>query len=305
MGNPQTPLLFPDRKKLQERAAIIRAVRSFFVENGYLEVETPIRLPAVLPESCIEPVRSGEWFLQSSPEQCMKRLLAAGWGRIFQICRCFRANERGRFHLPEMTMLEWYAPEMDQHGLMDECERLFAALVPAGVMEYQGAEISLAPPWPRLSLARAFDLYADISLDEAMAADCFEETLCRDIEPRLGMDKPLFLTDYPAEMASLAALDPKRPDIAQRFELYVAGVELANGYTELVNPVEQRHRFLEERQEIQAAGADPGPMPERFLRDLGRMPPAAGIALGLDRLVMLLADSAAIDQVVAFAPEEL
>lgn len=294
-----------DFSRLRERAAVIQAVRSFFCERGFLEVATPVRLPAILPEAAIGPVSSGAWFLQSSPEQCMKRLLAAGSGPIFQICPCFRAGERGRRHLPEFSLLEWYEPERDYHALMSRCEELFAVLRPGGRLRYGGCDLDLTPPWPRLSLADAFARYGSMSLERAVAGDRFEEVLCLDVEPRLGRERPVFVVDYPAAMASLAALDSRRPQVAQRVELYLAGLELANGFTELADPHEQRRRFEAEQAAIRAAGRDPGPMPERFLADLARMPPAAGMALGLDRLLMLLTGAESIDEVVAFTPEEL
>ena len=293
------------RRLLRERAAIIQAVRSFFVADGFLEVFTPVRLPSVLPEAAIEAVESGGWYLQSSPEQCMKRLLASGYERIFQICPCFRAGERGRKHLPESTMLEWYESGRDHHDLMALCERLLRHLRPGGRLSYQGRFLDLAPPWPRLPLDEAFSRHASMSLERAIAEDCFEEVLCREVEPCLGVDRPVFIVDFPASMASLAALDPDRPGTAQRVELYAAGIELANGFKELTDPEEQRRRFHCERAAIRRAGREPGPMPELFLRDLARMPPAAGMALGVDRLVMLLADVADIGEVVAFTPENL
>lgn len=292
---------------LKERAAIIQAVRSFFIDHGFLEVETPIRIPAPAPEAHIEPEPSGDWYLQTSPELCMKRLLAGGCSQIFQICKCFRRHERGDRHLPEMTMLEWYRAGADYRDLMTDCEGLFAALN-AGRRLAQldaGQPIDLTPPWPRLTLAEAFRLYAPISLTEAMAQGCFEEVLVCSVEPRLGHGFPVFLCDYPASQASLASLHPDNPEIAQRFELYYNGVELANGFTELTDAREQRHRFEVEQDHIHSQGRVPPPMPEPFLTDLCRMPPAAGIALGIDRLVMLLTGATNINQVVTFPPEGL
>ena len=290
---------------MHERAALIQAVRSFFIGQGFLEVDTPIRIPAPAPEAHIEPEPAGEWYLQTSPELCMKRLLAAGCARIFQICKCFRRHERGHLHLPEMTMLEWYRAGADYHDLMNDCEGLFAALARDRQIMVDGKPITLAPPWPRLTLAEAFRLYAPISLQQALTDECFEETLVQDVEPRLGLETPVFLCDYPASLASLARLHPDNPAVAQRFELYVNGVELANGFSELTNAPEQRRRFQREQEVIVGFGRQPGPMPEPFLADLARMPAAAGIALGLDRLVMLLSGASSIDQVVAFTPEEL
>jgi len=290
---------------LKERAALLQAVRSFFIEQGYLEVETPVRLPALAPEAYIEPEAADDWFLQTSPELCMKRLLAAGLPKIFQICKCFRKKERGRYHLPEMTMLEWYAADRDYLDLMTDCEALFQRLLPQNNLKRHGQIIDLTAPWQRLSLAQAFEAYAPISEGEAIAAGSFDEMLVTMVEPHLGQDKPVFLYDYPAALASLARLHPNNPKLAQRFELYIAGLELANGFTELNNPLEQRQRFRNEQDLMTSHGRQPGPMPEAFLEALSHMPPAAGIAMGLDRLVMLCTGAETIDQVVSFTPEEL
>ncbi|MDH3885407.1 MAG: EF-P lysine aminoacylase GenX, partial [Desulfobacterales bacterium] len=148
------------KKNLIIRAQIIQTIRRFFIGNGYLEIETPIRIPAPAPEAHIEAVESGDWFLQTSPELCMKRLLAAGFPRIFQICKCFRHGERGRLHLPEMTMLEWYRIDTNYEDIMDECEALIASVArkigSEDILTYQGKEIELTPPWPRISVSDAF-----------------------------------------------------------------------------------------------------------------------------------------------------
>ena len=291
---------------LRQRAVLIQAARSFFVGQGFLEVETPIRIPALAPEAYIEPEPSGDCFLQTSPELCMKRLLAAGCDKIFQVCKCFRRNERGDRHLPELTMLEWYRAGADYRALMADCEALLLALCPDGRLRGgEGQWLALAPPWPRLTVSQAFARYASLPLDQALAEGRFEEVMAFEIEPFLGRAIPLFLCDYPASQASLARLDPDHPQVAQRFELYLDGLELANGFSELIDAAEQRRRFVEERELILALGRPPGPLPEPFLADLARMPPSAGIALGLDRLVMLFTGSRSIDQVVAFTPESL
>lgn len=296
-------------KLLLARAKTIQVVRQFFIEQGYLEVETPVRLPNIVPEIHIEPYRSDGWFLQASPELCMKRLLAAGIPKIFQICKCFRKNERGARHLPEMTLLEWYRAGIDYFSLMDECERMIrfvAGGIGAGsTLDWGGKTISLAGPWERLTLHEAFQRYSSVSLDAAIATDSFEEVLVEQVEPNLGQAAPVFIYDYPAKLGSLARLKKSDPALAERFELYIGGIELANGFSELTKAQEQRLRFENERRLIQDCGRDHGPMPEKFLTDLGNMPEAAGIALGLDRLVMLFTGSESIDEVVAFTPEEL
>jgi lysyl-tRNA synthetase class 2 len=297
------------KTRLELRAKIIQAVRQFFYERDYLEIETPCRVPVIAPEAHIDAEISGGWFLHTSPELCMKRLLAAGYPRIFQICKCFRAKERGPKHLPEFTLLEWYGAGMDYFDMMAECENLlrFVAreLGSEDVLVYQGRSIDLTPPWEHLTVAEAFDLYALQSLEEALLNDRFDETIAFEIEPHLGNEKPLFIYDYPAEKGALARLKPENPHVAQRFELYVCGIELCNAFSELVDPREQRRRFEIDGQVRAASGKKAYPMPEKFLQALGDMPPAAGNALGLDRLVMLFADAAQIDDVVAFTPEEL
>ena len=294
---------------LHLRAVLIQALRTFFIDRGYLEVETPIRIPAPAPEAHIVPLTSEGWFLQTSPELCMKRLLAAGIPKIFQICKCFRKGERGDRHLPEFTMLEWYAAKSDYRDLMANCEALLrhlaAAMGKGGVLEWQGRRIDLGPEWERITVADAFRRYAPCTVEQALAQDRFDEMLVEHVEPHLGMVTPTFLYDYPAALGALARLTPADPTVAERFELYVAGLELANGFSELVDPVEQRGRFLAEQESIRLQGRDPGPMPESFLVELGEMPQAAGIALGVDRLVMLFGGADNIDQVVAFLPEGL
>lgn len=293
------------RHNLMERARIVQTIRAFFIDRGYLEVETPHRLPGNAPEGHIDAVASGEWFLHTSPELCMKRLLAAGYGRLFQICRCWRQGERGRRHLPEYTMLEWYRSGTDYSALMSECEELLAELLPSGKMTNSGTTIDLAPPWERLTVAEAFARYGSLRLDAALAAGRFDEIIAFEIEPRLGLTRPTFLIEYPAALAALARKKPGDPQVAERFELYIAGLELANAFSELTDPVEQRQRFVHEEADRRAAGKPPYPIPETFLRELATMPDAAGIALGVDRLVMLLTGAESIDQVVAFTPEEL
>jgi lysyl-tRNA synthetase class 2 len=294
---------------LRLRARIIQAVRSFFIERTYLEIDTPIRIPAPAPEAHIEAVASEEYFLQTSPELCMKQLLAAGYSRVFQICKCFRKNERGRKHLPELTMLEWYRAGGNYYDLMDDCQDLIGFIAQkttgSNLLRYQEQAIPLDPPWPRLAVAEAFRQYASMEMGEALVKDCFEEIMVNDIEPNLGTTRPLFLYDYPAALGALARLKPENHLVAERFELYVAGIELCNGFSELTDPAEQRTRFESEQKLRQSLDKPVYPMPQKFLASLNDMPAACGNALGLDRLVMLFADTADIDDVVAFTPEDL
>ena len=294
---------------LRLRAGILTAIRFFFSGRGYLEVETPVRIPAPAPEAHIDAIPSEDWFLQTSPELCMKRLLAAGFDRIFQICKCFRRGERGNRHLTEFTMLEWYAADSDYRDMMAETAALIRSVAgAAGIgphLSYQGHRIDLERPWDRLSVAEAFDLYASLSMEEALDAGRFDDVIALEIEPRLGFGRPLFLYDYPAASGSLARLRRDDPTVAERFELYIAGMELCNAFTELTDPVEQRFRFEEEENRRRSAGRTPDPSPEPFLEALSHMPPSSGNALGVDRLAMLLADTGAIDRVVTFTPESL
>ena len=290
---------------LIKRARIIQQIRAFFIAQDFLEVETPHRIPANAPELFIDAIVSGQWFLQTSPELCMKRLLAAGYPLLFQICRCWREGERSRTHLPEYTMLEWYRSHCDYHQLMNDCEKLLLHLRPDNVLKWQGKSIDLTPPWTRMTVAEAFKLFASISLETALETDEFDTTIALEIEPYLPQDKPLFLIEYPVKHASLARKKPTDPHVAERFELYIGGIEIANAFSELTDPHEQRHRFVQEESQRLKVKKPPYPSPEPFLHELATLPPAAGIALGIDRLIMLLCDKNEIDEVVTFVPEQL
>jgi len=292
---------------LELRAGITTAIRHYFTQKNYLEVETPNRIPAPAPEANIEAEPSGLWFLQTSPELCMKRLLAAGFERIFQICKCYRKGERGRLHLPEMTMLEWYTAGHDYLDMMRQCEDLITTVAQSidhgkGI-QYQGRWIDFTKPWDRMTVDQAFETFAAESLDTAVLNGHFDEIIGCDIAPNLGYVKPVFLYDYPAELGSLARLKPGDKSVAERFELYIAGIEICNAFSELTDPDEQRRRFEMERRLCRASGKTPYPLAEPFLQALGNMPDSAGNALGIDRLIMLFADTAEIDTVVAFIPE--
>ncbi len=297
------------KTRLNQRALIVRAIRDFFIHKGYLEVETPCRIPAPAPENHIDAQPSGKWYLQTSPELCMKRLLSAGYPKIFQICKCFRQKERGRHHLPELTLLEWYTAERDYRHMMGQCEQLLVYVAAhtgiGNALYYQGKTIDLTPPWNRMTVADAFDRFASVSLEKALARDRFDEVIALEIEPHLGAQKPFFLYDYPACCAALARRKPANTAIAERFELYISGMELCNAFSELNDPTEQRMRFEAEQQQRLDSGKKNYPMPEKFLTSLLHMPPATGNALGIDRLVMLLTDTPDIDDVVAFTPESL
>lgn len=297
------------RDALRRRAMMIREIRRFFCDRDYLEVETPVRIPAPAPEEHIDAVPSGGWFLQTSPELCMKRLLAAGYPGIFQISKCFRAGERGRLHLPEFTMLEWYCKGGNCETLMQECQELILRVVQAldgtDTLAYQGMTIALKPPWERISVADAFARHAPLSMQEALEKDCFDELMACEIEPRFGDGRPVFLYDFPVARGALARAKKSDPGLAERFELYMGGLELANAFSELTDEKEQRLRFEKAQYIRRAAGKAVYPMPEPFLKSLRHMPDTAGIALGVDRLAMLFTDLSSIDEAVAFTPEAL
>jgi len=291
------------------RSRIIQSIRDFFKGQGYLEVDTPIRIPAPAPEAHIDAEPSGLWYLHTSPELCMKHLLASGYPRVYQICKCFRRKERGNKHLPEFTLLEWYTANVDYSGMMNQTEALIKHIAESisfdATITYQGEPIALQSPWMKLTVPEAFETYASMSLSTAVVQGKFDEIMALEIESKLPRNIPVFLHDYPSEMAALARLKPEDRSVAERFELYIGGLELCNAYTELTDPKEQRERFKEEAHQRKQSDKVVYPIPERFLSALKDMPDATGNALGIDRLVMLFADVATIDEVVAFSPEEL
>jgi lysyl-tRNA synthetase class 2 len=299
---------------LRQRSNLLQAIRSFFLERDYIEVDTPLRLPVLIPESNLVPFTSEDCFLHTSPELCMKRLLARGCSRIFQICHCFRKEEHGRLHQSEFTLLEWYHKGWDYLAVMQQCEELIYALVRSfsdlpGISKgeqlcWQDNRVAMAPPWDRLTVAEAFRRYADRNVQEVLSAGDFDAVLVTEIEPHLGQERPVFLYDYPIELGSLARSSQKDPTVAERFELYIAGVEIANGFSELVDPQEQRHRFLVEMDKLRSAGKN-AVLPEKFLAELSLIGETAGIALGVDRLCMLLLGSPDIAAATSFIFEEL
>lgn len=302
-----------DTEGLQIRAAFFRLIRSFFYHHGFLEVDTPLRQPVYIPESNITPVTSEKEFLQTSPELCMKRLLAAGNSKIFQLCHCFRKEEKGRLHLEEFQMLEWYRTGADYHQLMFDCELLLRFLL-LNLAEFQtsksmGGEsffsgIDIDDDWQRLTVADAFSRYSPIPMQQALQEKKFEEMLVEYIEPHLGTVSPVFLYDYPVELGSLARIKADSPEVVERFELYLNGVEIANGFSELTDASEQRARFVREIALQNTIFGKEALMPERFLADLNQLDTAAGIALGLDRLIMVAMNCQKIAEVVTFSPED-
>ncbi len=315
---------------LRRRARLAAAVRAFFDARGYVEVETPYAVTAPGEEvhlrafatELVRPTgeREPRW-LHTSPEFAMKRLLVGGAGNIFQLARVWRNEEGSLRHAPEFTMLEWYRPGGTLSDLMDETEALCRAVLPP-VVSSGGVTCDLAE-FERLTVAEAFARHvgADVLASEgdapALAAaagerlregECWEDLFFRlllaRVEPAIGRARPTFLTHWPASQAALARRDPADPRVAERFELFACGLELANAFVELTDAAEQRARFLADRARRHALYGGPDwELDEDFLAALAHgMPEAAGIALGFDRLAMLATGAERIDQVLWLPP---
>jgi lysyl-tRNA synthetase class 2 len=326
------------RDALQARTRIVTATRSFFVERGFLEVETPALQvsPGLEPHLLAfstELIEPGEErrprHLHTSPEFAMKKLLVAGVPLLFQLARVFRNGERSRTHHPEFTMLEWYRAGASYRELMADCEALLRTAAPR--YTWGGHVADPAAPWLYLTVAEAFDRWTGIDLlrtapdpespSLALLADAarplgisphegdsWEDLFFRifldRIEPFLGIGAPTVLCDYPISMAALARPKKEDPRLAERFELYVCGLELANAFGELTDAAEQRRRFAHDRARKEALYGFSYPVDEAFLAALEYgMPESAGIALGFDRLVMLATGASRIEDVL-WAPVE-
>ena len=317
---------------LQARAKALATVRDFFGERGFLEVETPLLVPSPGLEIHLDPVAAGAGYLITSPEYQMKRLLAAGCERIYQVCKCFRGNERGPHHSGEFTMIEWYRAFADLDSIIGDTEQLVHAVVRAvsgsDDARIGGRSIDVTPPWPRLTVRDAMARHAGIAIggDETASAlvvkvraagievaldaawdDAFFAAFLARVEPALAaLDRPVILEDWPAPLAALARRHPEDSRVALRFEAYVGGLELANAFGELTDPVEQRARFDAELAIRAARGRATPPIDEKLLAALAEgLPPSAGIALGFDRLVMLATGAQTIGDVLAFTTAEL
>lgn len=296
-------------QRLVARARLYQVVRRFFEARGFLEVTTPVRVRTPGLDANVQAIESERHFLITSPEHHMKRLLAAGLTRIFQLTPCFRADESGPLHEPEFAMLEWYRAWSDYDEVMRDTEAFVfeatRALSGKSHIERAGRRIDVTPPFPRLTVAQAFKKYAAgadaLSLAETDEARYFE-LLVGSVEPGLTRArKPVFLIDYPRSQAALARPHPENPRTAERFELYLGGVELSNGFSELTDGAEQRRRFQAERRHRRSTGQPVYALDERFLAALDEgMPRAGGNALGLDRLLMLVCGATSIADVMAF-----
>ncbi len=292
---------------LELRAALLAAIRRFFSERDFIEVETPAIVPSPgldVHLSAFE-VRNytGErvGWLATSPEYQMKRLLSAGAKRIFQLCRSYRSEEQGSHHEREFMMLEWYRADATSDDVIRDTEELVAFV--ARSLDQPAPEVQ--PPWQRMTVDEALQFHTDLTLDSLIDdEERFFRVWAEQVQPRLGNERPIVVTDWPASMASLAKLKPN--GMADRFEAFFRGVELCNGFGELTDAMEQRRRFDRDQVERRAAGLPVYPIDERFLADLERgMPESGGNALGVDRLLMLLLRAASIQAVMPFPAERL
>jgi elongation factor P--(R)-beta-lysine ligase len=304
MAEDESLRLSQIKANLERRALIYDVIRTLFRSEGFLEVETALLVPTVAPEKYITPFTVNGWFLSTSPEMHMKRLLAAGYSKIFQICHCFRKSERGQLHNPEFTMLEWYRVGADYMEIIQDTERLVSTLTnklcSGSTIRYQGKKIDLTPTWPRVTVRDAFLRWAGWDPFTRLDEERFEVDLVEKVIPSFDPSRPTVLMDYPVAMASLARLRPGSLPVAERAEVFIGGLELANAYSELTDAAEQERRFKQETETLEREGKRGIVMPERFLESLSSLPECGGIALGVDRLVMLFCDASSIDEVVAF-----
>jgi lysyl-tRNA synthetase class 2 len=312
--------------RLRERARVLAAVRAFFAEREFLEVETPLLVPSPGLEIHLDAVPAGDGFLITSPEYAMKRLLAAGFEKIYQICKCFRANERGPHHASEFTMIEWYRAYDGIATIARDTEELVHAI--CGTHARLGERrIDVKPPWARITVRDAMLSWAGVAVagDESAAElttrvraagidivdglawdDVFFTAWLARVDPMLSqLDHAILIEDWPAPLAALARRKDGDPRTALRFEAYVGGLELANAFDELVDGDEQEARFLAEQQARRDRGRPVYPIDRKLVAALREgLPPSGGIALGFDRLVMLATGVTAIDHVQAFAGPE-
>jgi len=301
---------------LRQRAEILQRIRHFFEERQVLEVETPALSHAASSEVHLQTMQVSAdampvGYLHTSPELAMKRLLAAGSGDIFQLCKVFRAGEQGKRHNPEFTLLEWYRVGFDMQALMQEVGELLTIVLSDRLtaapltLSYRQAFIEYAQADPftasAIQLQAAFEQYTQQQIREVSEGDWLDLILSFIVQPQLPKDRLVFITGFPAAQASLAKLDTQNPTEACRFEVFAAGLELANGFEELTDSAEQQQRIETEQVRRQSEGLPCLPVDERFLAALqAGLPACSGVALGVDRLVMLASGHDHIAEVLSF-----
>jgi lysyl-tRNA synthetase class 2 len=322
------------KKNTALRANIVNLIRDFFNERSFLEVNTPLidLCPSMEPAissfqtEYFDGERAHKMYLQSSPEYNMKKLIAAGYDNIFQMTKSFRNSELTRLHNPEFTILEWYRANCDYTKIMDDVEELISFICDGlglnGKVEYLNKKVDLSPPYDKLSVKEAFKKFSDIDLDSVYPEDYdgilsekglkvekdgvdfntfFYYIFVNEIEPHLGVGIPVFLIDFPEKLGSLARHKLADEAYVERFELYIGGLEMCNAFSELTDHDEQKKRFLKEKKKRVDDDLGDYPIDNDFLSFLKYgMPPAAGIALGVDRLIMFFADTDDISDVILF-----
>ncbi len=308
------------RQRLIQRAAGLAAVRDYFAKADVLEVDTPCLVPSPGLDLHLDAFEvqghedEANRYLITSPEYQMKRLLADGVHAIYQISRCFRQAERGRWHNPEFVMVEWYRSGFDYRDMMTDTQQLVrhVANVLGGNIEVDGRTITFDEAFATMTLSEAFARFASIDEGTMLTLasedeDAFFRILVDEVEPGLAaIDRPIFVYDYPASQASLARLKPSDPRFCERFELYVGGVELCNGFGELVDATEQRARLLNDTARRAADGKPRYPIDERFVAALERgVPACAGNALGFDRLMALCVGATSSAEIMPFSDDRL
>lgn len=322
------------RPYLEQRMKLLKAVRTWFDAQGFFEVETPILQVCPVMDTHIHAFstdikgvdlqKRGTLYLHTSPEFAMKKLMVAGVDPLYQICHVFRNGEGSRLHSAEFTMIEWYRAHVGYEAIMDDCIALLRHCAElCKFNRYRHRQFTSDPfvEWQRLSVVEAFDYYAELDLlawlddrdgfahkirdlglhtaEDDRWDDLFFRVMGEKIEPHLGMERPTILYDYPVSMASLSRPKPSDPRLAERFELYVCGIELANAFGELTDPYIQRTRFREEMAMKRTLYGEDYPVDEDFLKALEYgLPESGGIALGIDRLAMLASDAEDIEQVL-------
>jgi lysyl-tRNA synthetase class 2 len=302
-------------QKYLVREKVTDTIRAFFKDQNFHEVSTPIlvSVPSIEPnlevfETLLRTVKGlkRKAYLIMSPEHSIKKLLAAGIGNCFEIAKCFRNEEEvSAFHNPEFTMLEWYRVGADYTDIMRDFEQLFTKIIGKNKLTYQNQNYDLTPPWPRIRIAEAFEKYAKRDVLKVKDDD-FYKIYFNKIEPQLlKLKKPYFIYDYPISQAALAR-PAKDPRFAERFEVFLAGIELGNCFSELTDAKEQMRRFEKEKALRQAQGKTDYPIDEELIKALeSGMPKVSGIAVGVDRLIMLAADAPSISDTLFFPAEEM